>query len=165
MASVSRQLRSEPRALKEKFGAPEKWAAATAKLLHDYGFTGTGAWSSVDLFRAAPERVVYTQIWNFMSSFGKLKKLTFQQPGHTGYAGDCIPVFHPEFESFAATMRGQLAATRDDPWLLGHFSDNELPAPADLLDKAMKLDGSNPALAPARHYASNGCRTEAARPQ
>ena len=141
-------------ALKEQFGTPEKWAAATAKLLHENGFTGTGAWSAVDLLRAVPERVVYTQLWSFMSAFGKRKKLTFQQPGHTGYAGDCIPVFHPEFETFCDEYARQLAATKDDPWLLGHFSDNEMPAPADLLDKALNLDTGNPALAPTRDYAA-----------
>ncbi len=140
-------------ALKEQFGTPEKWAAATVKLLHENGFSGTGAWSSVDLLRATPERLVYTQKWSFMSDFGKEKKLTFQQPGHTGYAGDCIPVFHPDFESFCDQYARQLAATKDDPWLLGHFSDNEMPAPADLLDKALKLDAANPALAPTRDYA------------
>jgi hypothetical protein len=141
-------------ALKEQFGTPEKWAAATVKLLHENGFTGTGAWTSVDLFRAASERLVYAQMWNFMSAFGKQKKLTFQQPGHAGYAGDCIPVFHPEFPAFCDDYARQLAATKDDPWLLGHFSDNELPAPADLLDKALKLDTANPALAPTRDYAT-----------
>jgi len=141
-------------ALKEKFGTPENWAQETVKLLHDTGFTGAGAWSSVDLFRAAPDRLVYTQIWNFMSTFGKQKKLTFQQPGHTGYAGDCIPVFHPEFETFCDEFARNLAPTRDDPWLLGHFSDNELPAPADVLDKALKLESSNPALAPTKIYAA-----------
>jgi hypothetical protein len=141
-------------ALKEKFGTPEKWAEATVKLLHENGFTGTGAWSAVDLFRKAPERLVYTQMWNFTSTFGKQKKLTFTQPGHTGYAGDCIPVFHPEFESYCDEYARQIAATKDDPWLLGHFSDNELPAPSDLLDKALKLDSSNPALEPTRTLAA-----------
>jgi hypothetical protein len=77
-----------------------------------------------------------------------------EQPGHTGYAGDCIPVFHPEFETFCDEYARQLAATKDDPWLLGHFSDNEMPAPADLLDKALNLDTGNPALAPTRDYAA-----------
>jgi hypothetical protein len=140
-------------ALKAKYGTAEKWAEATARLLHENGFTGTGAWTSIDLFASIPERVVYTPIWNFMSSFGKQKKLTFQQPGHMGYPGDCIPVFHPEFESFCDEFARQLAAAKDDPWLLGHFSDNELPAPANLLDKALQLDTSNPALAPTAEYA------------
>jgi hypothetical protein len=147
-------------ALKSRFGAGEKWAEETIRLLHENGFTGAGAWSAVDLLAKAPERLVYTQMWNFMSSFGKQKKLTFQQPGHAGYAGDCIPVFHPEFEGFCDDYARQLAATKDDPWLLGHFSDNELPAPADLLDKALKLDSSNPALAPTRDYAEKWLATQ-----
>ena len=155
VASVSAGNSATNRAaLQEKFGSPEKWADATAKLLHESGFSGTGAWSAVDLLRKASERVVYTQMWSFMSSFGTQKKLTFQQPGHTGYAGDCIPVFHPEFPAYCDEYARHLAATKDDPWLLGHFSDNELPVPADLLDKALKLESSNPMLAPTREYAT-----------
>jgi hypothetical protein len=151
-------------ALKSRFGTEEKWAEETVRLLHEHGFTGAGAWTAVDLLAKAPERLVYTQMWNFMSSFGKQKKLTFQQPGHAGYAGDCIPVFHPEFEGFCDDYARQLTATQSDPWLLGHFSDNELPAPADLLDKALKLDASNPALAPTRDYAQKWLSTQNASP-
>jgi hypothetical protein len=141
-------------ALKAKYGTEEKWAEATVRLLRDHGFTGIGGWSSVDLFRAAAQRVVYTPSWNFMSTFGRQKKLTFQQPGHTGYAGDCIPVFHPEFERFCDEYARPLAENKDDPWLLGHFSDNEMPAPAGVLDNALTLDAANPALAPTRAYAA-----------
>ncbi len=152
-------------ALKEQFGTPGRWAEATVKLLRENGFNGAGAWSSVDLLRATPDRLVYTQIWNFMSAFGKQKKLTFQQSGHTGYAGDCIPVFHPEFESFCDEYARQLSATKEDPWLLGHFSDNEMPAPADLLDRALKLDAANPALAPTAEYANKWLAGQKPTPQ
>lgn len=135
-------------ALEAKFGTPEKWAEATARLLHENGFNGIGGWSSVDLFTGVKDRLVYTPSWSFAAGFGHSKKLTFQQPGHTGFAGNCIPVFHPEFESWCDGYAKQLAASKDDPWLLGHFSDNELPAYSDILDRALKLDTSNPAAKP-----------------
>jgi hypothetical protein len=132
------------RNLRERFGTPEKWAAATSELLRANGFTGSGGWSDVELLRGAPRRLVYSTTSSFMGDFGRAKKLTHQQSGHLGYANDCIPVFHPEFaESCDATAR-KLAASKDDPFLLGHFTDNELPAPVDLLDRMVKLDGEDP---------------------
>lgn len=38
-----------------------------------------------------------------------------------------MPIFDPEFETFCDEHAKQLAANKDDPWILGHFSDNELP--------------------------------------
>ena len=140
-------------ALQEKFGTEKAWAEATSKLLRENGFNGTGGWSAVDLLRSTKERLVYTPSWNFMAEFGRSKRLTFQQPGHMGYPGDCIPVFHPEFAAFCDDYAKPLAATKNDPWLLGHYSDNELPAPADVLDKSLQLDTANPALAPAAEHA------------
>lgn len=135
-------------ALKEKFGTAEQWAARTSDFLLDNGFTGSGGWSSVDLLRAAPHRLVYCAMENFMGGFGGSKSLVHQQSGHLGYVQDAIPVFHPEFEAWCDRAAQPLAATKDDPWLLGHFSDNELPAPVDLLDRHLALDTSNPDLAP-----------------
>jgi hypothetical protein len=140
-------------ALAEKFGDPAKWAAATTQLLWENGFNGVGAWSNAPLLRAAPRPVAYTIIWNFMSSFGKKKALTSQQPGHTGYVNDCIPVFDPDFPAFCEERAKALAATKDDPWLVGHFSDNEMPGAKNLLDKFLSLDATQPNQAPGRRAA------------
>jgi hypothetical protein len=140
-------------ALKEKFGDQAKWAAATTQLLWDNGFNGAGAWSNGPLLRAAPRPVAYTLIWNFMSAFGKKKALTSQQPGHMGYINDCIPVFDPDFPAFCEEHAKALAATKDDPWLVGHFSDNEMPGLKNLLDKFLSLDATQPNQAPGRRAA------------
>jgi len=140
-------------ALKEKFGDQAKWAAATTQLLWDNGFNGAGAWSSGPLLRETPRPVAYTLIWNFMSTFGKKKALTHQQPGHTGYVNDCIPVFDPDFPAFCDEHAKALAATKDDPWLVGHFSDNEMPGMKNLLDKFLSLDATQPSQAPGHRAA------------
>ncbi len=122
-------------ALKDRFGTPEKWAAQASDLLRENSFTASGGWSDVDLLRGAPHRIAYCVMSNFMGDFGRAKSMVHQQPGHLGYPEDCIPVFHPEFAAACDRTAKPLAAHRDDPWLFGHFSDNELPAPADLLDR------------------------------
>ncbi len=42
------------------------------------------------------------------------------------------------------TIRRIIMETKDDPYLLGHFSDNELPMPS--LEKHLELDQNNPDL-------------------
>ncbi|MEI9975021.1 MAG: hypothetical protein WDO73_25010 [Ignavibacteriota bacterium] len=132
--------------LKEKYGTPEQWAIKTSAWLRENGFTGSGAWSDVGLLRG--NRIVYSTLNDLMGGFARSRHMVTQQPGHLGYPGDAIPVFHPEFEAYARKSAGSLAAYKEDPWLLGHFSDNELPLPADLLDRHLKLDGGDANQAP-----------------
>ena len=80
-----------------------------------------------------------------MSSYGEIRGGTYQKPGHTGYPSDCIFVFDPQFATFCERhARERLSATKDDPFLLGHFSDNEMPFRHDLLDRYLSLDESDP---------------------
>nr|CAA9236767.1 GH50 [uncultured Armatimonadetes bacterium] len=145
-------------ALGERFGTPERWAAQTTGYLRGLGFNGAGAWSGVGLLRAAPApRLVYTVIGNttgapgggtggggFMSNFGKKLKATRPGVGHTNYPDGCIPVFHPDFPAFCDEYARPLAGLKNDPWLLGYFSDNELPFPR--LEKYLALPPDDPAM-------------------
>jgi hypothetical protein len=114
-------------AFQARFGNGTNWAVQTIALLRQHGFNVAGAWSSCDELRSAPAPLVYTRLWNFMAAYGKKRGGTYTLPGHTGYPKDCIFVFDPEFEAFCDSYARDLAADKDDPWLLGHFSDNELP--------------------------------------
>ena len=79
-----------------------------------------------------------------MSSYGQKRGGTYQQSGHIGYPKDCIFVFDPEFEKFCDNYARQLAKTRDDPWLLGHFSDNEMPFKRDAIINYLQLPDNDP---------------------
>ncbi|MGN6504751.1 MAG: hypothetical protein ACTHM6_04225 [Tepidisphaeraceae bacterium] len=132
-------------ALKQKFGDRAGWARATAALLKQNGFNTLGCWSDFKAFNAADARLPYTTQLNLMTEYGHSRKGTYQQPGHTGFLGDCIFVFDPQFEPFARKRAADLlAATRDDPYLLGHFSDNELPLNRLMLDRYLKLPDKEP---------------------
>jgi len=131
-------------AWKAKFGSETNWAAQTTALLREHGFNGLGAWSDTERLRAANPPLVYTRIWNFMSSYSRKRGGTFQQPGHTGYPGDCTFVFDPDFEKFCDEHARQLAADKNDPWLLGHFSDNELPWRYGALTNYLALPATDP---------------------
>jgi len=130
-------------ALRALPGGETNWAASTTALLHTNGFNGTGAWTDQEHLGSVTPRLAYTPIWNFMSSYGKQRGGTFQQPGHTGYPKDCIFVFDPGFEQFCDEHAKKLAAAKDDPWLLGHFSDNELPFRPGTLTNFLSLPATD----------------------
>jgi hypothetical protein len=141
-------------ALVERFGSPDAWPQATTDLLLAHGFNTLACWSHWGQFQETRPRLAYTTQSNFMSSYGKKRGGTYQQPGHTGYPNDCIFVFDPQFAEFCeGYAREMLAATKDDPYLLGHFSDNEMPFRQDSLDRYLSLEESDPGYQAARRWA------------
>ena len=126
-----------------KFGSQTNWAAQTTALLRENGFNGAGAWSDDTALRTAEHPLVYTRIWNFMAAYGRERGGTFARPGHTGYPGDCIFVFDPAFEKFCDEFAKPLAAMKDDAWLLGHFSDNEMPLSRAALRNYLQLPAAD----------------------
>jgi|GEM_PF-775511 len=144
--------------LRKKFGTPERWAQETTSALRELGFNSKGSGGSKDiaLMRGVKDPLPYTWLMGFMSSFGKEKGLTFPMSGHSGYSNECIPVFHPEFENHCFRYASQLTngSACNDPFLLGIFSDNELLAPVDLLDRYLSLDTGNADMRPGRDAAS-----------
>lgn len=139
-------------AQRAKFGDDAQWAAATAAWLAEHGFNGLGAWTDPERFRATPRRLAYAPIWNFMSAYGRKRGGTYQLPGHTGYPQNAIFVFDPEFEAFCTEHARQLGATKDDPWLLGHFTDNELPLRREALANFLALPETDPGHRAARAF-------------
>jgi hypothetical protein len=131
-------------AVKEKFGSEERWAEATIHMLRENYFNVTGAWSSYDQIRNAKERIPYTVLWDFMKDYGKKRGGTFQQPGHIGYPNDCIFVFDPGFETYCTETAKKLVDFKNDPYLIGHFSDNEMPFPQDALNRYLQLPEKDP---------------------
>lgn len=126
-------------AWKKQFASELAWAEQTTAMLRSHGFNGLGAWSDAEKLRSVSHPLAYTRIWNFMSAYGKKRGGIYQKSGHTGYPSDCIFVFDPEFESFCEEHAKQLAKDKNDPYLLGHFSDNELPLREDALKRYLSL--------------------------
>ncbi|QNN24164.1 hypothetical protein HED60_18445 [Planctomycetales bacterium ZRK34] len=139
-------------AMAEKFGDKAAWAKHTAKLLHEAGFNGTGNWTDNGAIQSVEPRMVYTLTWRFMHGYGRKRGGITMEPGHVGYPNRCIFVFDPEFETYVDEYAKQLAETKDAPWLLGHFSDNEMPFSPDLLDRYLKLDAKDPGYLAAKNW-------------
>lgn len=139
------------KAFPDRFQSTTDWATQTVSLLNSHGFNGTGSWTDDNLLRSASTRLVYTRILNFMSSFGRKLKLTKQGSGHQSYKDRLIPVFHPGFPAHCREVAKRLKATKDDQFLLGIFSDNEL----EYNEKALDLHLQFPAGSPERQSAQN----------
>ncbi len=133
--------------LARRFGDEEGWRQHTVGALKDMGFNGAGAWSDETALRKGPEKFVVTVMTEFLSSYAAGKGLTRPANGHSGYVQDSLPVFLPDFEAYCRKYaRERLSRYRDDPWVLGVFSDNELLTPN--LKKYLALDQSDPHQAP-----------------
>ena len=139
-------------ALEQRFGSERRWADAATSQLRAAGFNTAGAWSAHDLLDPAPQPLVATRLWSFMSAYGKKRGGTFMQAGHVGYPGDCPFIFDPAFPEFCAEHARQLAKHRDDPLLLGHFSDNEMPWSRAMLENYLRLPADDPGHAVARDW-------------
>ncbi len=145
VASVRRvPTKAAQATLVQRFGSLEGWAEKTGALLHENGFNGLGAWSDDATLRPADSHLAYTKLWSFMSAYGKKRGGTYQKPGNTGYPGDCPFIFDAGFPVFCDEYARQLTALKDDPWLVGHFTDNELPWSYKMLELYLALPAKDP---------------------
>jgi hypothetical protein len=81
---------------------------------------------------------------HFMAGYGHQRGGTHPAPGHTGYTNDCIFVFDPGFAKYCDDYAKQLSDTKDDPYLLGTFSDNEMPLKREALQNYLQLPEAEP---------------------
>jgi len=131
-------------AFAEKYASESAWADEAAALLLSNGFNGTGVGSLDEVLQKSNGRLVYTRALKLMASYGRSTGRVTQAPGHLAFPGDCMFVFEPDFADFADRQVKHLADKRDDPWLLGYFSDNELPFYEDSLDSFLTLPTGDP---------------------
>ena len=125
-----------------KYGSDENWLKQETLLLKNHGFNGTGAWSSVDLMRESQEPLVYSVIVNPMGSYKREHQRKFgkyKQAGWQGYRFDLAMVFDPEFDAHVEKEISKIAKYKDDKYLLGYYTDNELPWVDDALDRHLNL--------------------------
>jgi len=119
----------------------EMWAESTQGMLRGIGVNTLGSWSSDEHFQRPGTRMPYCPRWNFMLSY----KNNRRGGGYYDIWRQPMPVFDPEFETFAMENAKQLAAYKDDPWVLGHFSDNEMPFHANnLLHRYLEMPPDDP---------------------
>lgn len=133
----------QAKALSDTFGTPENWAEDQQDMLRSYGFNGLGAWSAVDLVRNSPHPMPYTVIVSPMGMYKSVHQKKFggkyHQAGWQGYRFDLAMVFDPEFDKYVEKAISPIAKYKDDKYLVGYFTDNELPWVNDALDRHLTL--------------------------
>ena len=106
---------------KTKYGGQQAWREAVARRLLGWGFNTLGAWSDEGLSAIAvgDQRLAYAPTVNLGGSFVSGKDAWLQ--------GIFPDVFDPAFAVLARQRAmEQCAGRKNDPWLLGWFTDNEL---------------------------------------
>jgi hypothetical protein len=138
-------------AFAQRFDSRQAWANETTQLLKAHGFNGTGGWSDDPTLRGASTRLSYCPNWSFMATFGRSR--THMGSGNRKYPQDCIFVFDPTWPAFCeAHAAKRIAPLKDDPYLLGHFFDNELPLKPGMIDRYLKLPNDDHGYKAARAF-------------
>lgn len=106
--------------VREKYNDDENaWATNTASRLKSWGFNTLGNNNSPSMRKHG---FAWVENLNIGYSFSS-KHYLVQQTTWTGFPD----VFHPDFPSHCDEIASKLCApSKDDPWLLGYFIDNEL---------------------------------------
>lgn len=125
--------------LQRRYKTTDNWAQEVARMLKDYGFNGAGAWTDVDMLRRQQHPLVYTIIISPMGQYKKdhLRKFggRYEEAGWQGYRFDLAMVFDREFDAYIQKAVEPVAQYKNDQYLLGYFTDNELPWVFDALDR------------------------------
>jgi len=142
VAYVPGSSEKQQQAFNEKFGTRAAWLESETNMLRSYGFNGAGAWSAVEDMRATESPLVYTVIVNPMANYNREQKKryggAYLVSGWQGFRFDLPMVFDEAFEQYVERALAPLANYKDDPYLLGYFTDNELPWYTDALDRHLK---------------------------
>ena len=113
--------------------------------LRNIGTNTLGCWSDEIINDETDRKMPYCPRWNFMATYKNSAQRTKDL-----VAKGIIPVFDPAYITFCDNHARQLMGTSSDPFLLGHFSDNELtiydnPTYGNLLDRFLAIaDKSDP---------------------
>jgi len=118
-----------------------QWTRDTYEMLTTAGFNTIGRWSEPRLFNKHNKKIPYCSTQGFMKEYVKVRS---KKNGKGGYPKETIPVFDKEWPEFCAKFaKLKMQSTVRDPYLIGHFSDNELPFRPDALSKYLSLPESD----------------------
>ena len=98
------------------------WGEKTSAMLRDFGFNTLGCWSDAPVVQEITKPMPYCLRWNFMPGYRNQRRSKYPSTGEF----NTIYPFDEEFGPFCIKHAESAKKTQNDPWLFGHFSDNEL---------------------------------------
>ena len=99
------------------------------------GFNHLASWSDETI-----PKIPFTPRWNFLQDF---KNIT-PEIKRDYLEKDLLPVFDPRFQPFVEKQARKASAYKKNPWVLGHFTDNEVPFHKTIqLKESLKLPKNN----------------------
>lgn len=134
-------------ALLNKYGSNMNWVSQDTELLRSYGFNGTGCWSNVGLIKQMQQPLVYCVYINPMLQFNAYLKNNgegnYVVQGWQGFPNNVVRVFDPRFDEYVENEAKKLGQYANDKFMIGYFTDNELPWYNEALDNFLKYYNSS----------------------
>ena len=98
------------------------WGEKASAMLRGFRFNTLGCWTDAPVVQEITKPMPYCLRWNFMPGYRNQRKSKYITTGEF----NTIYPFDEEFGPFCIKHAESAKNTKDDPWLFGHFSDNEL---------------------------------------
>lgn len=115
------------RIISTKYRSGDVWAEETIKRLWSWGFNTIGAWSTNEMF---DKKMPYTVILNIAANAGS-----------DWLSGKVTDYFSEEYEKISDNIAENICVSRrNDSYLIGYFTDNELRWTADWRSKKELFD-------------------------
>ena len=121
-----------------RYGSVEAWRDTTADLLKNHWyFNLCGTFAD-----ETPNRsVVQARCPSLAGGYGRSLGANKSNGGSTVFSeNNTMNVFDPGFETFCDEAAKELEVNRDNPWILGYTSDNELPMEVNMLSNYLSLN-------------------------
>ena len=132
---------AQKKAIISEFKTNNKWAAWATDMLKDYGFNSTGGWSDIKTLSRIEEPLVQTKILGILGGYSNQVGLRTGHGGSTEMVGSIMPVFDPDFVTYAdEKVKTETKGYEDKAYIYGWMSDNELPDDDYMLDGALQAD-------------------------
>lgn len=133
----------------KKYGTLKNWTELeTAHMRDDLDYNSLGGWSATDLLAKAEQPLALSHIIYFLAVYTNQRGLNNTTGGNTTFVGGVMPVFDPEFETFAYERAKEVVTPyANDNHVYAWMSDNELHSELRLLDAYLNADTNNPLFA------------------
>ena len=130
-----------------KYGDLDNWGEVISKRVRELGFYASAS-PDVHVTKSS-QPIVSQKSIGFAYMYGKKIGTANSKGGSSTFSeNNTMNVFDPEFAEFADNQAKLAEQWRDDPYVLGYTTDNELPMQASMLFSYLSINPESPA----NHY-------------